>query len=184
MRLLRRGKPQHEVYSHPSNLVLKLVVLKVRFSSACSVPPILTVSGRELGVHKKNMQSSKSPQELYKIIVARHLDSSIGWDLTDLLQYVVVHANKYRYSTPAVAKSVAPEWNDEFQIPLNGWSSVTKLGIVVWNKERFRKVITGDLMTLFAERLEVQTLASKMVTCIVNILLEVVWPTYNLKIVC
>lgn len=96
------------MYSHPSNLVLKLVVLKA-----------------------ENLVSTK------KICNP----------------YVVVHANKYRYSTPAVAKSVAPEWNDEFQIPLNGWSSVTKLGIVVWNKERFRKDYMGevniDLETIF-----------------------------------
>jgi hypothetical protein len=154
MRLLRRSKPDHEVFSHPSNLVLKLVVLKVGSCSACSVPPVLTVSGRKLGIHEKNVQSSKSPlpQESDSIKAARHFNSSIGRYLTDLLQYVVVHANKYRYSTPAVAKSVAPEWNDEFQIPLNGWSSVPKLGIVLWSKERFRKVSTDDFTTLSLKR--------------------------------
>lgn len=62
-----------------------------------------------------------------------------------LLQYAVVHVNKFRYSTPSIAKTSSPEWLSDFNVPLKGWKSTPIISIVVWAKERFRKEYLGEI---------------------------------------
>lgn len=54
-------------------------------------------------------------------------------------QYLVVSLSEYRFQTEAIQKTLNPEWNDIFDLPLSGANSCM-LRCVCWDKDIFGKV--------------------------------------------
>lgn len=57
----------------------------------------------------------------------------------------MLHANKFRFSAPAISKTTAPEWANVFNVPLKRWATLPMITVVIWTKERFKKHYLGEL---------------------------------------
>ena len=62
---------------------------------------------------------------------------------TDLEQYLVVTVGDARQSTPTVSKTVNPEWNVSFDLPIVGTQSLL-LEATCWDRDRFGKDYLGE----------------------------------------
>ena len=59
------------------------------------------------------------------------------------LQYLVVTLGDTKQFTPAISKTLNPEWNVSFDLPIMGPQSLL-LEAVCWDKERFGKDYLGE----------------------------------------
>lgn len=56
-------------------------------------------------------------------------------------QYLVVTLGDSRQSTPTILKSLNPEWNVSFEMPVSG---VPLLECICWDRDRFGKDYMGE----------------------------------------
>ena len=56
-------------------------------------------------------------------------------------QYLVVTLGEARESTPTISKTLNPEWNVTFELPVLG---VPLLECICWDKDRFGKDYMGE----------------------------------------
>lgn len=63
--------------------------------------------------------------------------------MTVFSQYLVVTLGDAKESTPAISKTVNPEWNVSFDLPVSGIQSLL-LEAVCWDKDRFGKDYLGE----------------------------------------
>ena len=61
----------------------------------------------------------------------------------DCHQYLVVSLGETRQSTHAISKTLNPEWNVSFDLPIIGTQSPL-LEAVCWDKDRFGKDYLGE----------------------------------------
>lgn len=77
-------------------------------------------------------------------------NTATGSDIN--FQYLVVSLGRSRQSTGAISKTLNPEWNVTFDLPVSG---VPLLEAVCWDKDRFGKDYLGefeiDLADLFPD---------------------------------
>jgi Ca2+-dependent lipid-binding protein len=62
---------------------------------------------------------------------------------TDLLQYLVITLGDAREATSVIDKTLNPRWNQTFDLPVSGISSLL-LEAVCWDKDRFSKDYMGE----------------------------------------
>ena len=60
-----------------------------------------------------------------------------------LRQYLVVSLGDAKQSTPTISKTLNPEWNVSFDLPVVGVESLL-LEAVCWDKDRFGKDYLGE----------------------------------------
>ena len=73
------------------------------------------------------------------------LSSTVGHLNTDIYnrQFLVVTLGDAGQSTPAISKTLNPEWNQSFDLPVVGLQSLL-LEAVCWDKDRFGKDYLGE----------------------------------------
>lgn len=59
------------------------------------------------------------------------------------MQYLVVTLGEAKESTPTISKTLNPEWNVSFDLPIVGVQSLL-LECVCWDKDRFGKDYLGE----------------------------------------
>jgi phosphatidylserine decarboxylase len=59
------------------------------------------------------------------------------------LQFLIVTLGESKQSTPTISKTLNPEWNVTFDLPLVGAQSLL-LEAVCWDKDRFGKDYLGE----------------------------------------
>ena len=74
-----------------------------------------------------------------------------------------------RESTPTISKTLNPEWNVSFELPITGVQSLL-LEAVCWDKDRFGKDYLGEfdvaLEDIFANEEISQEVLSLSITCL------------------
>ncbi|KAK3403478.1 phosphatidylserine decarboxylase-domain-containing protein [Sordaria brevicollis] len=76
-----------------------------------------------------------------KIIQARNLAAKDRGGTSD--PYLVLSLGDAKYTTSTIPKTLDPIWNEHYQFPINGTSSLNLAGIC-WDKDRFGKDYLGE----------------------------------------
>ncbi|CCC10112.1 unnamed protein product [Sordaria macrospora k-hell] len=76
-----------------------------------------------------------------KIIQARNLAAKDRGGTSD--PYLVLTLGDAKYTTSTIPKTLDPIWNEHYQFPINGTTSLT-LAAICWDKDRFGKDYLGE----------------------------------------
>jgi len=67
----------------------------------------------------------------------------VNADRSAIVQYIVVTLGGAREATSSIPKTLNPEWNQTFELPVEGIEGLL-LEAVCWDKDRFKKDYMGE----------------------------------------